>query len=236
MHKQLQLHMCAQIIFHTLAKFWPEAIDSGTVQTHTHLIRENESCEQVALRLCKHQRGAVINKLCDSSCRRHLLCPPTHTRTNTRARQWSQRSLEVYVSWEDGALLRHPSLLFSPFYLLHFFFFTSTCSVESCSHLSFHIYSASLLTLSSSKSHSHPLFLHFQAPQATSLPVADIFSLTGGEKPMEIDACSAPLWAVTWHDGEFSLSSAQQQLFFPYVWCTPSPWNSTNIPPVSRLL
>jgi len=107
-------------------------------------------------------------------------------------------------------LLEHPSC-FPPLYLLHLFPFSSSL-LRSLFHLPFHIHSASLLTLSLSRSRS--------PSSAFPTPSGYLFhscryipSLTGSEKPMEIDVCSVPLWAVTWHDGEFNLSFVQQQLF-----------------------
>lgn len=86
------------------------------------------------------------------------------------------------------------------------------CSFRSLSHLPFHIHYIALLTLSLPMSFS--LLLIFLPPSGYLLHSGRyIQSLTCSEKPMEIDVCSVALWAVTWHDGEFSLSFVQQQLF-----------------------
>lgn len=165
------------------------------------------SCKHV-LHLCNCQWGAIINKLCDSSYRHHLLLTHTHTHTNSSSDH--SISLGYKSPGRTCVLLQHPSclpLLFllrsSPFNLRSF---------RSLSHLPFPIHNTSVLTISLPISFSS--LLHFLSPSGYLFHRGRyIQCLTCSEKPVEIDVCSVALWAVTWHDGEFSLSFVQQQLF-----------------------
>ncbi len=124
--------------------------------------REGLSCKQVVLRVCNCQWGAVINKLCDSSYRHHLLWH-THTYTHTHS---SDHGIPLgYKSpGRTCVQLQHPSGFPLLFNLCSSAF--NLCSFRSLSHLPFHIHSASLLTISLPVSFSPPSVL----PSPLGLP------------------------------------------------------------------
>lgn len=143
------------------------------------------------------------------------------------------RGISLLGGCEEGCC-NTTSFLFSFSFLSTFVFLQHMHIQEFVSPL-FSNYSASWLTLSLPASYS--ALLHCLSPQATFFHSGRyIQSLTSSKKPMEIDVCSEALWGVTWHDGEFSLSFVQQQLFCHMSDVLPALWNPTNIPPVSRLL
>lgn len=189
-------------------------------------------CKQVVRCLCIHQQGAVMNKLCDSSYWNHLLW-------HTHAGMYMHTYIAVITVFPRGISLlggreEGCCFLFSFSFLSTFVFLQHMHIQEFVSPL-FSNYSASWLTLSLPASYS--ALLHCLSPQATFFHSGRyIQSLTSSKKPMEIDVCSEALWGVTWHDGEFSLSFVQQQLFCHMSDVLPALWNPTNIPPVSRLL
>lgn len=92
---------------------------------------EAQSCKQVVLCVCDCQRGAVINKLCDSSYRRHLLW---HARTHTHAHTCCSDDHSFPWGYESPGRtcvrLQHPSCF--PLLSLSTFFSPPSSSASTC--------------------------------------------------------------------------------------------------------
>ena len=162
--------------------------------------REAQSCKQVVLCVCDCQWGAVINKLCDSSYRRHLLWR-THGRTHTHTCCSDDHSFPWgYESpGRTCVRLQHPSCF--PLLSLSTFFssspYTDLCSVRSLSHLPFHIHSSSLVNPFLTHLLTSPLCISSPPPRATLFTVADIFRVWRAVKSLWRSMCAAWLLVLS---------------------------------------
>lgn len=112
----------------------------------------------------------------------------------------------------------------------------NVCSFRSLSLLLFHIHSTFLLTISFLISFAVPSVF----PSSLWMPFSkwQIYSESGtqwkayGDRCVQCGSrCSHRAW---WRD--YLIFGAAAAAVLPYVWCTLGLWNTTNIPPVSRLL